>query len=108
MYSEEEVKKMKQAFEREKILAELEEYSDDDLLLGPFNSKFKTVPTANISSGPGKSHCNNLQDESDATSNIDSIDNGYTKLGHTDCNKSTSVSVMFLKVIPTKFICCST
>ena len=48
MYLEEEVKKVKQAIERKKILAELEESLDDDLLLGPFNSKSKTVPTTNI------------------------------------------------------------
>ena len=72
---------------------------DDDLLLGPFNSKSKAVPTANISSKLGKSDCKNLQDEPDSTFKIDSIDNGYTKLGHTDCNKSTNGSVMFLKVV---------
>ena len=54
MYLEEEEKKMRQAIERKKILAELEEYSDDDLLLGPFNYKSKTVPTANNSAESGK------------------------------------------------------
>ena len=34
------------------------------------------------------------------TSKIDSIDNGYTKLSHTDCNISASGSVMFIKVVP--------
>ena len=99
MYPKEEVKKAKQAIERKKILAELEKYQDDDLLLGPFNSTCKTVPTADNSSKLGKSHCDNLQDESDYTSKINSIDNGYTKLGHTDCNNSESGSVMFIKVV---------
>ena len=43
-----------------------------------------------------------LWDESDSTSKINLIDNGYTKLGHTDCNKSASGSVTFLKVFPKK------
>ena len=61
MYPEEEVKKVKQDIERKNILAELKEYLDDDLLLGPFNSKFKTVPTSDFSSKLCKSHCTNYE-----------------------------------------------
>ena len=38
MHLDKKVKKVRQAIERKKILAELEEYLDNDLLLGPFNS----------------------------------------------------------------------
>ena len=71
MYSETEVKKVKQLMERKKILADLEEYSDDELLLCPFNSKSKTVPTPNISSNTGKNNSSNYQDEYEHTSNMD-------------------------------------
>ena len=102
MYTENEKKYAKQVIERKKILAELEEDSDDDSLLCPIISKSKTVPTPNISSKLGKSHSDNLQDESDSNAKINLIDNGGTKFGHVDCNKSSSGSVTFRKVVQKK------
>ena len=60
--------------------------------------KSKKDPKSDKYSGLGKNHCNNLQDESEHTSKISSIDNDYTKPGHTDCNNSANGSFMFIKV----------